>query len=66
MRRRQIEFKNSRGTHFNISLDTKQKDDIEYLHNQICAPGSQVIDYVSWFKKVMNQLGDDYYSKVKK
>lgn len=66
MRKRQFEFKNSKGTRFNISLDTKQKDDIAYLHNQICGPGDQVIDLFTWFQKAMTQISEDYYQKKKR
>lgn len=63
MKKRQFEFKNYKGTKFNISLDTKNPSDIKYLHNQICGPGNQVIDLFSWFQKVMTQIKDDYYNK---
>ncbi len=65
MQERQIEFKNSQGTKFNIPLDTEDPKDVEYLHNQICAPGDQFIDFMSWIKKAMVQFQDDYYNKAR-
>lgn len=63
MKKRRFEFKNSKGTRFNISLDTKNKADLEYLHNQICGPGDQVIDLFTWFQKLLTQVKDDYYTR---
>lgn len=63
MKKRQIEYKNHKGTKFNISLDTKDKKNKEYLHNQICAPGEQVIDFMTWVRKAMTQLSNTYYNK---
>jgi len=63
MRARRFEFKNARGTRFNISLDTKNKKDQEYLHNQICGPGEQVIDLFTWFRKAITQISNDYYNR---
>jgi len=63
MKRRQVDFKNHRGTKFTIKLDTTNEKDIKYLHNQICAPGDQVIDFMTWIRKAMTQLSDDYYNK---
>lgn len=63
MKDRKFEFKNSKGTKFIIYLSTQDPNDVKYLHNQICAPGDQVIDMLTWIRKVMNQLQSDYYTK---
>lgn len=63
MQRRVVNFKNTQGTKFTISLDTKDKSEIKYLHNQIMGPGDQVINLFTWFHKALTQLKEDYYGK---
>lgn len=63
MNRRVVDFKNTSGTKFTISLDTKDKTEIKYLHNQIMGPGDQVIDLFTWFHKALTELKNDYYKK---
>lgn len=65
MSARQFECKNSSGTKFNISMNTTDKKNIEYLHNHISAPGHQIIDFFAWIKKAMAELQNDYYNKAK-
>lgn len=63
MKTRNFECKNPKGTRFKISMDTKDPKNIKYLHNHISAPGHQVIDMFTWFKKAMIQLQNEYYGK---
>ena len=63
MNRRMVDFKNTKGTKFSISLDTKAEREIKYLHNQIMGPGDQVINLFTWFHKALTELKDDYYNK---
>lgn len=62
MKKRVINFKNEQGTHFEIPLNTRNKKDIQYLHNQVCAPGNQVIDFVTWFYKALTVVRENYYN----
>jgi hypothetical protein len=65
MNSRMFECKNPKGTRFAISMSTKDKKNIKYLHNHISAPGHQVIDFFTWVKKAMVYLQNEYYGKAR-
>lgn len=65
MRARQFECKNHKDTKFKISMYTTDKEDIEYLHNHVSAPGHQVIELFAWFNKAMTYLKNEFYNKAR-
>lgn len=65
MNTRMFECKNHKGTKFNIPMNTKNPDNVKYLHNHISAPGHQVIDMFAWFNKAMTYLKNEFYNKAR-
>ena len=57
--------KNSKGTKFKISFDTKNEDDKKYMDRHISAPSDQVIDMFAWIKKAMLELQNSFLNKTK-
>ena len=65
MQTRMFECKNHKGTKFHISMNTRDPKNVQYLHNHISAPGDQIIDLMSWFKKAMLYIQNEYYNKAR-